>query len=1021
MAGLHPEERELFAELWARLPKDQGGTLSPGAAVADVLRQGNLPVDALRTLWALADTSGRGSLTQDEFYLALRYVALCQKDVAGELSPQRLSTFLGMPLAPNLSGDFDPAAAAPAAPAAASPAPAPGGSAGLDWGVALDNAPLTLGGEQPSPTPSARSSVSSVAGSSRSVAGPFTPGASQPSPWAVSAPDRERHAQYFGTQAEPDPQTGEPVLQMGTAIQVLKMSEQPNEVLAAVWDLATFQQTVPGSLTASEFVAAMHILTVLRQQPQLPLPTSLPVELAESAAAEQGLSPAAAEPSVDSPRELASRAEEKARADASARAEETARREAAQRQAEAAEQAAREEEEARRQAEEAILARSRGIAAETMGILDPAPAETDGGDDDGFGNGDPFGSSPMAQRTGSADVFGSESSSSTQPFADDAAAQPRFPSIASNGEAAAPPPTVAAGPSDADLDAAFGPDDETIADDSDPFASPQPAGGQPMGVWPTAAAVAPSALPQADAGRGGMPMPPTSSAPWASPMLAAPAVSEPASRVRMDDEGQRSLSSERLRVADTENLQLHSQIATLSAESSQLQSSTALEAVAAQREAENEELRAQLSRLTQEVAQNTQLYQAKVAAGDEADTAQRTLRDEIEALEIEFHRQKHAIQRQTELNEEDAARQEGLLKVKADLASKVEADKETLEALQAEHKSLLKEVKTMEVNLEYEKMAAGKLSAEVDRLRGKLEEQSQTLRDRKQSYEGHERQVRQLRDERLLLEARATQAASGAASVAAQKRQLEVPLPPGPAGSGQQPASQAVVATAQSEPEDPFGVSDSDSGGSNPFGASTTSEEDEEETGGADAMMFGPTSTASATVGSGGSPFEVNQPYDDPFADHGHAAAATAATSSSVDGASPFDSPATAGPFQETPNARPSRAAAAAAAAGPFSSPAVGIGGGQSGPTYGTAEQSQLQPVAAPAAAAAEDENPFADNDDDPFGEDESGNSSSTDPFAAPAPAPAPAPAVDDNPFAAAANAGSPFGGLPGTGFNPFG
>ena len=110
--------------------------------------------------------------------------------------------------------------------------------------------------------------------------------------------------------------------------------------------------------------------------------------------------------------------------------------------------------------------------------------------------------------------------------------------------------------------------------------------------------------------------------------------------------------------------------------------------------------------------------------------------------------------------------------------------------------------------------------------------------------------MRQLRDERLLLEARATQAASGAASVAAQKRQLEVPLPPGPAGGGQQPASQAVVATAQSEPEDPFGVSDSDSGGSNPFGASTASEEDEEETGGADAMMFGPTSTASA-AGSG--------------------------------------------------------------------------------------------------------------------------------------------------------------------------
>lgn len=69
----------------------------------------------------------------------------------------------------------------------------------------------------------------------------------------------------------------------------------------------------------------------------------------------------------------------------------------------------------------------------------------------------------------------------------------------------------------------------------------------------------------------------------------------------------------------------------------------------------------------------------------------------------------------------------------------------------------------MEVNLEYEKMAAGKLSAEVERLRGKLDEQAATLRDRKQSYEGHERQLRQLKDERLMLDARAAQAASGVA------------------------------------------------------------------------------------------------------------------------------------------------------------------------------------------------------------------------------------------------------------------
>ena len=64
-------------------------------------------------------------------------------------------------------------------------------------------------------------------------------------------------------------------------------------------------------------------------------------------------------------------------------------------------------------------------------------------------------------------------------------------------------------------------------------------------------------------------------------------------------------SSERLRTADSSNLDLRSQVATLTAESSQLQSSTALESIAAEREAENEALRSQLMQLTQEVAQNT--------------------------------------------------------------------------------------------------------------------------------------------------------------------------------------------------------------------------------------------------------------------------------------------------------------------------------------------------------------------------------------------------------------------------------
>ncbi len=963
---LHPDERAAFEELWAALPKDESGTLGPGGAVAEVLRQGNVPVDALRTLWGLADTTGRGNLNEQEFCVALRYVALCQKDVTAELTPERMSTFTGIPLVPNLV-DFDPTAAtAPATPPPATAAPDAGGGDGLDWGVELDNAPLVLGGDQPSPTPSAKSSVSSIAGSSRSVPGPFTPdqSAPEPSPWVVPAADRERHVQYFGTQAEPDAQTGEPVLQMGMAIQVLRMSEQPDEVLAAVWDLATFQQTVPGSLTASEFVAAMHFLTVLRQQPQLSLPASIPAELVDSATGGQVDSTGSERPNVDSPRELAARAEEKARIEAQARAKELAETEAAQRHAEEMKLAAAEQEHSRRQAEEAILARSRDAAAETLGIFDqqPAPNTTEdsgaqqrAADFGDFGTDDPFSSNRAEQSTDDADPFESDTSASVQNFGE--IAQPRFPSVASSAE---PAPALALGANDADLDAAFGPDDEATTGDTGPFTSPRPVAHQPSGPWPTAASGAPSAVPRAgmegSTATADMAMKPTSSAPWASPMLAAPSVSEPSSRPRANDNQKSPISSARLQAADAENLQLRSQIASLSAESSQLQSTAALEAIAAQRESENEELRSQLSKLTVEVAQNTELYQTKLMEGDEAETAQRSLREEIEALEIELHRQKHAMQRQTEINEEVDTKRETLLQVKTDLAAKVEADRRALETLQTEHTALAKEVKTMEVNLEYEKMAAGKLAAEVDRVRNKLEEQSQTLRDRKQSYEGHERQVRQLRDERLLLQARATQVAAGAASVEAQRRQHEVPGP----GLGAKQAEVQSPVTAGSESDDPFGVSEQGSPDSNPFGASS----DE----------------------------EVQEPDDDPFA----------VADSTSNGATPFDSPPTlAGHLKAAPAALPP------AAAGPFSSPPVGQGAQQSGAQHGSVAGDHDNPF-------ADDEDPFAADGDagDPFGDSAFGPTVS-------APSPAPSPGADDNPFATA-DASSPFGGLPGTGFNPF-
>ena len=213
----------------------------------------------------------------------------------------------------------------------------------------------------------------------------------------------------------------------------------------------------------------------------------------------------------------------------------------------------------------------------------------------------------------------------------------------------------------------------------------------------------------------------------------------------------------------------------------------------------------------------------------------------------------------------------------------------------------------MEVNLEYEKMAADKLAAEVERLRTKLSEQAASLQARRESYEGHARRVHQLKDERLVIEAQSTQAEFGAATVAAQKERLGPAVPAGAAaGDG---------GSSSSSSSNPFASSEEDEGG---FGDSGLG----------------------AAFGDAGAPAQL---VDDPFAD-ADAAAGVAA---------PFGSPA--GPFESTPNPHPSPA-------GPFSSPAPQA---SSPNPFSAATDGGRGRVSAPAddpfAAAETDADPFAE------------------------------------------------------------
>ncbi|KAF6005114.1 hypothetical protein F1559_000699 [Cyanidiococcus yangmingshanensis] len=96
---LSPAEREAYM-VWYREVRDPATGYVPGDAAAALLRRSNLYKDILRQVWLLADSRRRGYLDQDEFFVALRLVAICQR--GSEASLDSLRRFRGMQLIPQI-------------------------------------------------------------------------------------------------------------------------------------------------------------------------------------------------------------------------------------------------------------------------------------------------------------------------------------------------------------------------------------------------------------------------------------------------------------------------------------------------------------------------------------------------------------------------------------------------------------------------------------------------------------------------------------------------------------------------------------------------------------------------------------------------------------------------------------------------------------------------------------------------------------------------------------------------------
>lgn len=97
---LNPGEEVKYGEYWAQAVGDNE-TVGGKEAVAFLGRAAKVSKGQLRRIWDVADHQKEGSLGRDEFYIALRLVALAQR--GAELSVAGLRNFSGINLIPNIA------------------------------------------------------------------------------------------------------------------------------------------------------------------------------------------------------------------------------------------------------------------------------------------------------------------------------------------------------------------------------------------------------------------------------------------------------------------------------------------------------------------------------------------------------------------------------------------------------------------------------------------------------------------------------------------------------------------------------------------------------------------------------------------------------------------------------------------------------------------------------------------------------------------------------------------------------
>ncbi|KAJ8331267.1 hypothetical protein O5D80_000821 [Batrachochytrium dendrobatidis] len=252
---LSPAESTAYAKLFKIADVAATGLILPAAAVA-FLSKSRLPKNTLGLIWSLSDTDNLGALDSPAFNRALKYIAAAQG--GHPITPDSLSITTVLPVFDGVHIDVAPALTSQTHYSASSPL------LSSDVGsTPMLSIPTQLTGNRMMPQKTGDSLA-------------FSPTQASDAHMTVTSEERERFTSFFNAA---NPVNGSITAQV--ARELFLKSNLPIEALGKIWQLV--DPTGSGKLPLNQFIVAMHLITEMRLNRLVAVPTSISPALWKSA------------------------------------------------------------------------------------------------------------------------------------------------------------------------------------------------------------------------------------------------------------------------------------------------------------------------------------------------------------------------------------------------------------------------------------------------------------------------------------------------------------------------------------------------------------------------------------------------------------------------------------------------------------------------------------------------------------------------------------------------------------------